>query len=172
MRTGLLVVAIAVCSTACSPPPGTPSGPSPVRTIAGCYRFDTAEFPVIGRDTSTRAVVSFSTSELELLEPSPPPDVVPHAQLPHAVRPIPFGVDPFTVRRWSALSGWRFLSADSVEVTWRNGLFGPVLRLAVRGDSLRGTFEETTDVAGRPPRRRSASAVRIPCPDDSMTRSR
>lgn len=154
MLAGLLL------AHACVRPSGAPPEAAPV----GCYRFDQAYFPVIGRDTGSGVVVSRSTAELALLDAPPPPDFVMDTEERHAVRPIPFGVDTFTVRRWMSRSGWTSLPGDSVQVVWRNGLFGPVFRLARHGDSLSGTVVHTTDVLSRAPLRGSATAVCIACP--------
>ena len=73
-------------------------------------------------------------------------------------------VDSFTTERWLGMSFWRPLSADSVEIHWRNGLYGPVMRLSIRGDSLRGRTLFTTDVIGDDPLWEPAVGVRIGCP--------
>ncbi len=141
-----------------------PAARAPTPVPAGCYRFDSAYFPVIGRHSQTGVLLSLHTRELALLREAPPRDVVRGPQAPHAVRPIPFEVDTLTRRRWEARSGWTPLGPDSIRLAWHNGLFGPAFRLAVRGDSLRGTVVHTTDVAGPPPPVGMASATRIPCP--------
>lgn len=166
MRLRLPLLATVLLGQACASAPAAP----PARDPAGCYRFDSAYFPVIGRHPQTGALVSLRTADLALLPASPPPDAAPHPQAPYAVRPIPFTVDTFTARRWAARSGWTPMGPDSVQVTWRNGLFGPVFRLAVRGDSLRGTVVHTTDVVGPPVRRGAAAAIRVSCPDSTLPR--
>lgn len=168
VRACALLFATALLADACASAAGAPRDTSLARGPAGCYRFDAAYFSVIGRDSSTRTVVSLATAELILLE-SPPP-AMPYGQAPYAVRPIPFALDSLTSRRWMANSGWMLLPGDSIQVSWRNGLFGPVFRLAVRGDSLQGTVVHTTDVANRPIRRGPAAAVRMRCPEAALTR--
>jgi hypothetical protein len=50
---------------------------------------------------------------------------------------------------------------------WRNGLYGPVFRMRVRGDSLVGEYTTTSDAHPSPPpppsAPRSANAVRFGC---------
>jgi hypothetical protein len=137
---------------------------APVRGLAGCWRFDREYFSVIGRHPATGAPVSVRTADLELLAEAPPPDVFPHDQSKSAVRPIPFVVDTMTHRRWMARSGWDMLGADSVTVSWYNGLYGPIFRLAVTGDSMRGVTRHLSDVVGTPVKWNPAGAVRIDCP--------
>ena len=69
----------------------------------------------------------------------------------------------YFAERWLGFSAWHPIGRDSVEVHWRNGLSGPVFRLAVRGDSLVGRVRFTTDVVGAEPPAEPASAVRVPC---------
>jgi hypothetical protein len=82
------------------------------------------------------------------------------------VEPTPFVVDSGHHRLYLSLSGWKAMPGDSIRLQWLNGLYGPMFRLAVRGNSLVGTFVQSTDVitAGEPPpRARPASAVRVAC---------
>jgi len=76
---------------------GAPRAPAPAPGPVGCWRFDSAYFPVVGRDPRTNALVSLRTSELALLGESPPYDELGVAPAMHAIRPIPFDVDTFTV---------------------------------------------------------------------------
>ena len=72
---------------------------------------------------------------------------------------------------------WQTIPGDSLIISWFNGLHGPVLRMAVRGDSLVGTVVHRTDVITtdsvtgrvvRPPAL-PARAARIPCAATSAT---
>ena len=132
-----------------------------------CYRFDRPYFTAVGRFpadsvfTRRAGMLRFRADSTPAISPRLP-------RLPmRAVEPLPFVVDSFTYHRWMSMSGWRMLGADSVEIHWRNGLYGPVFRMAVRGDSLVGQVVQTTDAhpipepPPRPPQR--AVAVRISC---------
>jgi hypothetical protein len=44
---------------------------------------------------------------------------------------------------------WRPLPGDSIEVSWFSGFHGPLFRLAVRGDTLRGMVVHRTDILAR-----------------------
>ena len=132
-----------------------------------CYRFDQPYFEAVGKFPGgpvyhrTADVLSFRADSTPLIAPHLP-------RLPlRAVEPIPFVVDSFTYHRWMSMSGWHMIGADSVEIVWRNGLYGPVFRMAVRGDSLVGQFIQTTDARPYPepppPAPQPARAVRIAC---------
>jgi len=132
-----------------------------------CYRFDQPYFVAVGRFpggpvfTRRTDALSFHADSTPLISPRIP-------RLPmKAVEPMPFVVDSFTHQQWMSMSGWRMIGADSVEIHWRNGLYGPIFRMAVRGDSLVGQFIQTTDahpIPEPPPRApESARAVRISC---------
>ena len=77
---------------------------------------------------------------------------------------------PDATRAPGAAGCWRFdqgyfhSGADSVTVSWYNGLSGPTFRLAIRGDFLRGVVRHLSDVAGTPIEWKPASAVRMTCP--------
>jgi hypothetical protein len=51
------------------------------------------------------------------------------------LEPVPFTADSLVSRDWLRASGWLPVGSDSINVSWRNGLYGPVFRLAVT-DSL------------------------------------
>ena len=53
--------------------------------------------------------------------------------------------------------------ADTVVVSWTNGMHGPVFLMGVRGDTLRGRVRFTTDIVGEEPPPEDAWAVRIAC---------
>lgn len=157
MRRGVLLVAsLALASPLAAQRPAD---------IAGCFRFDSAYFPVIGLQAVTNRVISMQADVLELLLEAPPPDIGNRrSSTPYAIRPAGFStVDTMTYRRWMSSSGWEPLGTDSIEVRWYNGLFGPVMRLAVGRDTLRGTGRHLTDVRPSPESRFSVVAVRVPC---------
>jgi len=132
-----------------------------------CYHFDRPYFTAVGRFPNG-PVFSRSADVLKL-RPDSSAALAPGARrLPmRAVQPIPFLVDFFTYHIWMSMSGWRRIGADSVEIEWRNGLYGPVFRMAVRADSLVGQFIQTTDAhpyPEPPPRApEPARAVRVHC---------
>jgi hypothetical protein len=131
--------------------------------LSGCYRFDRAYFAWVGRAPGGSAVVTDSTRVLRL---SARASVrrLPRGGPLLEVQPIPFVADSFTTHRWLDPSHWSFAAPDTVNVVWSNGLYGPVFRLAVAGDTLRGQVRFTTDVVGGEPPPERAWAVRAACP--------
>jgi hypothetical protein len=130
---------------------------------AGCYRFDRAYFSWVGRRPNDRAVVQDSVRVLRLMRESTADHVFVRGRVMD-VLPIPFAADSDTARRWLRPSHWGFVDARTINVVWRNGLYGPVFKLMISGDTLRGQVRFTTDVAGAEPPPESAWAVRIACP--------
>jgi hypothetical protein len=73
-----------------------------------------------------------------------------------------------TNQPWLERSYWIPRGGDSITVAWREGHYGPVFRMQVAGDTLRGIVAHTTDayIEGRGrPRPQPAHAVRVSCPD-------
>ena len=66
-------------------------------------------------------------------------------------------------RPWEYFSYWQLRDADTVVVSWTNGMHGPVFLMGVRGDTLRGRVRFTTDIVGEEPPPEDAWAVRIAC---------
>ena len=132
------------------------------RTVSGCYRFDRAYFSWVGRRPAGRAVVRDSTAIVRLSDTTALRHVLVSGRVLD-LEPLPFIADSSTRQEWLAPSHWR-LDAGVADVVWRNGLYGPVFRLSVHGDTLRGTVRFTTDVAGAEPPSQPAWAVRLPCP--------
>lgn len=132
-----------------------------------CYRFDRPYFEAVGRFSGGPVFIKRADALRFRVDSSP--TIGPGMRrLPmRAVEPVPFVVDSFTYQRWMSMSGWRMIGADSVEIHWRNGLYGPVFWMAVRGDSLVGQFIQTTDARPvpepPPPAPEPARARRIPC---------
>jgi predicted peptidase len=86
-----------------------------------------------------------------------------------AWRLVPATLQPtrLLVGRWLENSYWRSLPGDSIQAIWREGFYGPIFRMHVDGDTLRGTVLQTTDVfiEGRPrPQPQPVTAVRVRCP--------
>jgi hypothetical protein len=135
--------------------------------LAGCYQFDRAYFSWVGRRSERSIVVRDSTRFVRLREQAHPGASAMRITGALQLEPIPFETDDFTRDQWLGFSHWRLLSSDSVTVVWRNGLYGPVFRMAVRGDTLRGQVRFTTDVIGAEPQSQAAWAVRTECPDAS-----
>ena len=133
--------------------------------VGGCYRFDRAYFGWVGRPPGGGNVVIDSARLIRLDSTSHPR---PHGTWPpvdaRVVRVPSMLVGPSTTSEWLNMSFWRVTPPDGVELQWRNGLYGPVFRLVVAGDSLRGQVRFTTDVVGAEPPPARAVAVRVPCP--------
>jgi hypothetical protein len=134
------------------------------RFLAGrCFAFDSAAFAEVGYDTSTGAIAADAAHLIELLERPHPTEVGAFALRAHGL-----GVrdDPDSGR--DEYSYWRPLNPDSVEIVWREGLYGPVLRLSVRNRTLEGTLRQTTDVFPDPDAGRTwhvrAGEARCPLP--------
>jgi hypothetical protein len=163
----ILVPVIICASTACSDRiAGAPRGNT---VVDGCFQFDRAYFHWVGRrpgndriSVDSAAVLQFSTGQH-----------LPHPlrrEGTHPVLPLPIVTDSTTRARWLGPSHWRSDGEGAVVVVWRNGLYGPVFELRVRGDTLAGSVRQTTD-SGEPvgdllrelfPGR--ARAIRVPCP--------
>ena len=132
--------------------------------ISGCYRFDRPYFnwfnlgaanPRRGATDSSAIVRLSSRAESRFRHPGLPG---------FDIQPMPFTEDSTTARRWLQFSHWTAVDSNTVEIVWRNGLYGPVFRLVVRGDTLRGQVRFTTDVVGAEPPPEPAMGVRMPCP--------
>lgn len=130
--------------------------------VVGCYQFDRAYFGWVGRRPNERAVVRDSAQVLRLTRESTDHVLVRGRVMD--VLPIPFAADSATARRWLRPSHWGFVDRRTINVVWRNGLYGPVFRLSLEGDTLRGQVRFTTDVVGAEPPPERAWAVRIACP--------
>ncbi len=135
---------------------------------ARCYLFHRHYFWWVGRPPSGGPVFHDSTALILLSPDQRPPDRFlrgpsdARGLVPPAMR-----IDSNAARRWLRSSYWRPISADSLEVVWRNGLAGPVFRLVVRADSLRGRVRFTTDVVGAEKPPEPATAMHVDCPDSS-----
>lgn len=129
--------------------------------LVGCYRFDRPYFSWVGRRPGDSHVYTDTSSVIRLFATT----LVPHDMVRGNaldLEPQPFRADSTTRRRWLRASGW-VATSDSMMLSWRNGLYGPVFLLAIRGDTLRGRVRFTTDVVGREPPPEAATAVRVPC---------
>src|SRR3954447_24211381 len=130
-----------------------------------CYRFDRSYFGWVGRPPAGGEVLIDSSRVIRLdsaVHPRPLPFAAPQDARP--VRVPSMSVDSSSTRRWLEWSFWRPIGADSIELQWRNGFYGPVFRMATRRDSLEGRVRFTTDVVGADPPPQSAFGVRVPCP--------
>jgi hypothetical protein len=131
----------------------------------GCLRFDRAYFQWAGRPVAGGDFVIDSSRIIRL-------DTMPHrigfpGEIPPNARVVAvptMKVDSDATARWQMASFWRTIATDSIELQWHNGLFGPVLRLEVRGDSVRGRVRFLTDRVGVEPRVEPATGSRIACP--------
>ncbi len=70
---------------------------------------------------------------------------------------------PLTPAIRRLVPGWRLRGADTVSLHWSTGFAGVNLRLAVRGDTLRGTARAFQDVIGPTQPTANAVAIRISC---------
>jgi len=141
----------------------TVAGAQDTTRVSGCYRFDRAYFQWVGRRPNERAVVVDSTRVLRLA----PTSVVAHRLVSGSVMDVyavPFVADSSTTQRWLGPSHWTFVDRTTLNVVWRNGLYGPVFQLSIAGDTLRGQVRFTTDVVGAEPPPERAFAVRMSCP--------
>lgn len=86
---------------------------------------------------------------------------------------VPFNLHP-THREavhHSRFSGWRFVAGDSLEISWRNGFYGPLIKGQMSRDTLTGYARHTTDDGPEPPPE-AIRAVRVTCPSDTKPNSR
>jgi hypothetical protein len=151
---------ITVCGVTASLASATPSYAQQAAADA-CFKFDRSYFHWVGRPPGGGPVLIDSSAVVRLLTTE-----AEHGRDRYAILPPSMSVDSFATRRWTQSSGWRRLAADSIEVSWYNGLYGPLLRVAQYGDSLRGHVRFRTDVIGAERPSEPASAVRIECPRD------
>jgi hypothetical protein len=132
-------------------------------TSSSCYAFDRPYFTWV--NSAHERPHADSTNVLRLLSIRQSRLRVPVIRA-QDVQPVPFAVDSLTKLRWERFSYWMINDSGFVEISWRNGLYGPVFHLEVSGDSLYGRVRFTTDVYGAEPPAERASARRIPCPSD------
>jgi hypothetical protein len=163
-RSSLLVTSFLVVLTACGVVGRYQSAPLP----GSCLTFEEPFFSAV---TGTGAAARVVRSNVLRLEPDSAPEYSRGHREPWlAVSPVPFPVDSFTSQLWRSMSGWRRVSQDTLAIDWRNGLHGPVFRLALHGDSLVGSMIQTTDlmlvIDGklRESPRRQVRALRTECP--------
>ena len=108
-----------------------------------CFTFDSAAFTEVGYDTATGALAIDSTALIELLDR-------PHSTEADAFTVRLHGLHIAPVEAREEFSYWRPVGRDSVRIVWREGHYGPVLRLAVRDRTLEGELRQTTDVVPSP----------------------
>jgi hypothetical protein len=133
-------------------------------TTDECYRFDRRYFSWVGRAPGGGAVFVDSNAVIKLASAAHPGGPFRNRPGARVLVPPAMNVDSLSVRRWLGPSHWRILAPDSVEIVWRNGLYGPVFRMRVSGDTLEGRVRFTTDVRGGEPPPQPAMALRVPCP--------
>ena len=134
------------------------------RGAVACYRFDRSYFHWVGRPPAGGSVFNDS-SRIVRLDTTAHPSRGNYPPLDARSVDVPaMRVDSFATQRWLTMSFWRPMRSDSIELRWRNGLYGPVFRLSRKADSLVGRVRFTTDIVGAEPPAQPASAVRIQCP--------
>jgi hypothetical protein len=141
--------------TACSDPRSDPA--------TECYRFDQPYFQWIWKPGRELVVDSSALIELRPRAAHLRWTIAPAAPMPMEVRVRYMVVDSALEALQGGMRYWRPITGDSIEIWWYDGLSGPTFRLARRGDSLVGIVDYKTDVGDAPPRRRRATAVRVPC---------
>jgi hypothetical protein len=134
-----------------------------VTTISGCYEFDRIYFFWFSRALQG-GMRTDSSRVLHLLATTDDARRSGETRV-FEVRPVPFTVDSFTLRRWGRTSYWSVDTQGVVEVSWREGTFGPAFRLTAVGDTLRGQVQQMPGLLSgwqSPPE--DAWAVRTRCP--------
>ena len=131
-----------------------------------CYEFDRPYFSWSygGRESGVQKD-SADTLLLDSARHAGPAFLRP--EVAWQVRPTTLGEHNRPGAPWLERSYWIPMDGDSIRVVWREGHYGPVFRLEVIEDTLRGVVVQTTDayIEGRPrPQPQRASAVRVPCP--------
>jgi len=117
--------------------------PEPQRLGGRCFTFDSAAFTEVGYDTATGAIAIDSTARIELLDRPHSTEADAFAVRAHGLR-----VEPDEARE--EFSYWRPVGRDSVKIAWREGHYGPVLRLRLRHRRLEGELRQTTDIVPSP----------------------
>ena len=80
------------------------------------------------------------------------------------VVPAGLSLGAIETRRHAQFSYWSRTGGDSIEISWRNGFYGPLIVGVIRGDSLIGLLRRTTDDGVEPPAT-PIRAVRLKCPN-------
>lgn len=129
--------------------------------LAGCYSFNTSVFTWTAYEHWSESVLQGSSTLIELMRTlAADSEGARGFQLR-----VPSLLDSAEAARWAAGSSWRVVEEDSVVISWYNGLFGPLLRLQARGDSLVGHYSYRSDLnPGAPPKWRPIVGERRPCP--------
>jgi hypothetical protein len=172
-----IVILLGACASASS-------GGAPL-TVHGCYRFDQAYFTAAVQDSRGEYVGIESTRvvQLTLTLTRIPVGGDKAVQQPFTLRLPELNILPEEARSYAKQSHWAIIGADSIRVSWWNGLFGPSFRLVVRGDSLIGVQSFGSDIASGSTTRgdtvfihfaepvwEPATAVRVACPPRSPWR--
>jgi hypothetical protein len=126
--------------------------------VTGCFAFQAADLRISrsANDSARRAVFEFT----KVVHSSP---IYPADSLRFVARGIR-GVTDSTQDGHRA--HWRPDGDDEIVFAWHDGFWGPVFRLALLGDTLRGSYRIDSDARSAWPEwthRTRATAVRVPC---------
>jgi len=140
-----------------------------VEAISGCYSFNKSIFSWFTYERWSETSLHGETGLIELTS-----EPVTRATVGAAWRVrLPSLLDAEESARWDELSYWRRIGPDSLEVSWYNGLFGPVARMRIGGDSLVGAQHYRSDVDPfAAPRWSPVMAHRRRCIDSAGRRDR
>jgi hypothetical protein len=134
--------------------------------IPGCYRFSHSYFDWL----SDNPIRPDSSDVIELLA-DPNTETAKSGGVPMFGVRVPAMRDGAESDRRRRFSFWQPSAPSSIRLEWRNGFYGPVFDLDIRGDSLIGSLTQTTDVISwDPPVRQAARAARVRCPQDGPPR--
>ena len=165
MRVGItvcfIITATAVCTTAARAQTRAVPGahtPQVVRRLAGCYH-------VLGFDARVDSLRTVADTTR-----NPFPSLPSYFELTDTALAAPldgwYALHPTTLSPPNKMfATWRAVGRDSVDVGWSNGFTGLSLSLAVRGDTLAGLVQHTSDAhsRGSVPSGRPIRAERVAC---------
>lgn len=110
--------------------------------VAGCYSFNKSIFSWFTYERWSETALHGETGLIELTS-----EPVTRSTVGAAWRVrVPSLLDAEESARWDERSYWRRIGLDSLEISWFNGLFGPLARMRIAGDSLVGAQHYRSDV--------------------------
>lgn len=145
-----------------------PAAAQQLDPVGLCYRFDRAWFEWFYWDAASESLHADSADTLLLAADEHEGALALRPGRARRIRPIGLDTLRDLAADWLAYSYWQPTAADTIEVAWWEGFQGPLFRLHVAGDTLRGTVVYATDEViegAEPPGPVPALARRVPCPE-------
>ena len=144
---------------------------------AGCYRFSDTLFYGSHFDSARKQEIGTGSALLELRAVDAPGSLRKGFPNRRAVRAPAFITSYGVPNSYESHSYWESRPGDSVRIFWGGMMGGESFKLAVRGDSLVGTYTASSDLDGHfirrgdsafiafnPPKVLRINAVQTACP--------